>query len=317
MTAIQHFDTRAWLLFGAMALLWGIPYLFISIAVETYSPAAVVAGRTLLGAVLLLPFALKQKALRPAFSKIGWVLAFGAIEMAGPFLLLGHAEQTLPSGLTGLLVATVPLFAALIAFGGGDRSMLSPARLIGLLVGFAGVFVIVAGPGLAVEGGGGLVAVGEVLLVAVLYAIAPFVIATKLRDVPSLGTITLSLFAVGIFYTPIAFLTQDQVPSIESTVSLVALGVLCTALAFIAFFALIARVGPVRAPLFTYVNPVVAIVLGTIILAEPLTPGLLVGFPLVIVGCWLAATGGRLRAVKSQQAELKEPEPELPPIAPS
>lgn len=317
MTTIQRFDARAWLLFGAMALLWGIPYLFISIAVETYSPAAVVAGRTLLGAVLLLPFALRQKALRPAFSKIGWVLAFGAIEMAGPFLLLGHAEQTLPSGLTGLLVATVPLFAAIIAFGGGDRSMLSPARLIGLLVGFAGVFVIVAGPGLAVEGGGGLVAVGEVLLVAVLYAIAPFVVATKLRDVPALGTITLALFAVGIFYTPIAFLTQDQMPSIESTLSLVALGVLCTAVAFIAFFALIARVGPVRAPLFTYVNPVVAILLGTIILAEPLTPGLLIGFPLVIVGCWLAATGGRLRAIKQPDAPLAERAPELPPIAPS
>ena len=293
MDSSQRFDARAWLLFAAMAVLWGIPYLFISVAVESYSPAAVVAGRTLLGALLLLPFALKQKALRPAFAKIGWVLMFGAIEMAGPFLLLGHAEQTLPSGLTGLLVATVPLFAALIAFGGGDRSVLSPARAIGLVVGFVGVFVIVAGPGLAVEGGGGLVAVGEVLLVALLYAIAPFVIATKLRDVPSLGTITVALLAVGVFYTPIAFLTQREVPTVESTLSLVALAVLCTAVAFIAFFALIARVGPVRAPLFTYVNPVVAIVLGTLVLSEPLTVGLLVGFPLVIAGCWLAATGGR------------------------
>lgn len=311
MNSPQRFDTRAWLLFAAMAVLWGIPYLFISIAVESYSPAAVVAGRTLVGALLLLPFALKQKALRPALAKIGWVLVFGGIEMAGPFLLLGHAEQTLPSGLTGLLVATVPLFAALIAFGGGDRSMLSPARLIGLLIGFAGVFVIVAGPGLAVEGGGGLIAVGEVLLVAVLYAIAPFVIATKLRDVPALGSITLALFAVGIFYTPIAFLTQHEVPTLPSTFSLIALAVLCTAVAFIAFFALIARVGPVRAPLFTYVNPVVAIILGTIILSEPLTPGLLIGFPLVILGCWLAATGGRLRPAKPTAAA------ELPPVAPS
>ena len=309
MNTSQRFDTRAWLLFAAMAVLWGIPYLFISIAVETYSPAAVVAGRTLLGGLLLLPFALRQKALRPAFAKIGWVLLFGAIEMAGPFLLLGHAEQTLPSGLTGLLVATVPLFAAIIALGGGDRSVLSPARAIGLLMGFIGVFVIVAGPGLAVEGGGGLIAVGEVLLVALLYAIAPFVIATKLRDVPALGSITLALFAVGLFYTPIAFLTQHQVPTVESTVSLVALAVLCTAVAFIVFFALIARVGPVRAPLFTYVNPVVAILLGTIILNEPLTVGLLIGFPLVIAGCWLAATGGTLRARKS--------EADLPPIAPS
>lgn len=313
MNPSSHFDTRAWLLFAAMALLWGVPYLFISIAVESYSPAAVVAGRTLLGALLLLPFALKQGAIRPAFRRIGWVLVFGAVEMAGPFLLLGHAEQTLPSGLTGLLVATVPLFAALIAFGGGDRSVLSPARSIGLLVGFAGVFVIVAGPGLAVEGGGGLIAVGEVLLVALLYAIAPFVIATKLRDVPSLGSITLALLAVGIFYTPIAFLTQHEVPTVESTVSLVALAVLCTAVAFIAFFALIARVGPVRAPLFTYVNPVVAIVLGTLVLSEPLTPGLLIGFPLVILGCWLAATGGRLRTAKPGA----HADNELPPIAPS
>src|SRR6478752_6761836 len=143
---IQRFDTRAWVLFGAMALLWGIPYLFIKLAVDSYTPASIVAGRTLLGALLLLPFALRQKSLRPAFGKIWWVLAFGAIEMAGPFLLLGHAEQTLPSGLTGLLVATVPLFAAVIAVTRGDRGMLRPVRAIGLVVGFAGVGIIVAGP---------------------------------------------------------------------------------------------------------------------------------------------------------------------------
>ncbi|HEY6801777.1 MAG TPA: DMT family transporter, partial [Agromyces sp.] len=257
---IQRFDARAWVLFAIMALVWGIPYLFIKVAVDSYSPAAVVAGRTLIGAVILLPFALRQKALRPAMSKIGWVLAFGAIEMAGPFLLLGHAEQTLPSGLTGLLVATVPLFAAVIALGGGDRSVLRPLRAVGLFVGFIGVAVVVMGPGLAVDGGGGLIAIGEVLLVALLYAIAPFIIARKLHDVPSLGTITLSLFAVGIFYLPIGLLTQHEVPTLDSTMALVALGVVCTAVAFIVFFALIARVGPVRAPLFTYVNPVVAII---------------------------------------------------------
>ena len=300
MYSTQRFDTRAWLLFAAMALLWGVPYLFISVAVESYSPAAVVAGRTLLGGLLLLPFAIRQGALRPAFSKIGWVLLFGAIEMAGPFLLLSHAEQTLASALTGLLVSTVPLFAAIIAFSGGDRAALGIWRVVGLVVGFAGVFVIVAGPGLAVEGGGGLIAVGEVLLVALLYAIAPFVVARKLHDVPSLGSITIALFAVGLFYAPIAALTQHEVPTLASTMSLIALAVLCTAVAFIAFFALIARVGPVRAPLFTYVNPVVAILLGAVVLSEPITPGLLIGFPLVLVGCWLAATGG-LRAAPADR----------------
>lgn len=291
-----------------MALLWGMPYLFIKEAVDSYSPAAVVAGRTLLGAAVLLPIALRRRALRPALKLWPWVLLLGAVEMAGPFLLLSHAELTLPSGMTGLLVATVPLFAALIAFGLGDRHVLRPARAIGLVVGFAGVAVIVAGPGLAVgDGLSGLLAAGEVLLVAVLYAIAPFIIATKLKDVPALGTITLSLGSVGLFYLPIALLTQHEVPTVRSTLSLVMLGVLCTAVAFIAFFALIAEVGPARAPLFTYVNPVVAILLGVVLLGEKLTVGLLIGFPLVIVGCWLAATGGTVR--------VKKPPGDLPPVA--
>ncbi len=303
-----RFDGRAWLLFGAMALIWGIPYLFIKQAVESYSPAAIVAARTLLGALILLPFALRARALRPAFSRIGWVLAFGAIEMAGPFLLLGHAEQTLPSGLTGLLVATVPLFAALIALVGGDRGVLHPVRGLGLLVGFVGVAIVVAGPGLAV-GDAGPLAIAEVLLVALLYAVAPFIVARKLRGVPALGTVVVALFAVGIFYLPIALLTQHEAPTVASTLSLAALGVVCTALAFVLFFALIERVGPSRAPLFTYVNPVVAVVLGAIVLAEPLSPGLVFGFPLVVAGCWLAATGGRLRRRAASDPSV--------PIAPS
>ncbi len=310
MSSSGGFSRRGWLLFGAMALLWGVPYLFISIAVESFSPPAIVAGRTLIAALLLLPFAIRGGALRTALRHWPWVLAFGLIEMAGPFVLLGHAEMTLPSGMTGLLVATVPLFAALIALGGGDRGVLRPARAIGLLVGFVGVAVVVAGPGLF-GGELSLVAAGEVLLVAVLYAIAPFVVARKLSDVPSLGTITLSLLMIGVIYLPIGLLTSHEVPTVPSIVALLALAVVCTAVAFLAFFALIREVGPVRAPLFTYVNPVVAIVLGALVLSEPLTPGLLLGFPLIIVGCWFAATGGRLRPPASTPAGL-EPTP-VPP----
>ena len=299
MNAGGGFSRRGWLLFGAMALLWGVPYLFISIAVESISPAAIVAGRTLIAALLLLPFAIRSGALRAAWKHWPWVLAFGAVEMAGPFLLLGHAEKTLPSGMTGLLVATVPLFAALIALGGGDRGVLKPSRAIGLLVGFLGVAIVVAGPGLF-GGEVSLLAAGEVLLVAILYATAPFIVARKLGDVPSLGTITLSLLMIGVFYLPIGALTQHEVPTLPSLFALLALAVICTAVAFLAFFALIREVGPVRAPLFTYVNPVVAILLGALVLAEPLTPGLLVGFPLIIAGCWFAATGGRLRPVSPQ-----------------
>ena len=293
---------RGWWLFVALAIIWGMPSLFVKEAVESISPAAMVAGRTLLGALILLPLAIRSKALRPALKVWPWVLAFGAVEMAGPFLLLGHAEQTLPSGLTGLLVATVPLFAVIIALIGGDRSALSPWKIVGLLMGFGGVAVVVWGPGLASGGTVALVAVGEVLVVAVCYAIAPFIIATKLKGVPSLGSITLALGAVGLFYLPIGLLTQHEVPTTRSIISLVLLGILCTAIAFVLLFALIAEVGPVRAPLITYINPIVAILLGVLILGEHLSPGLLFGIPLVIVGCWLAATGGRVRPRKSADA---------------
>ncbi len=303
--------SRGWILFAVMAVLWGMPYLFIKEAVDSFSPAAVVAGRTLLGALLLLPLALHRKALGPALRLWPWVLAFGAIEMAGPFLLLGHAEQTLPSGLTGLLVATVPLFAALIAVTRGDRSVLTPLRLGGLIVGFIGVGVIVGGPGLAEGGMAAIVAIGELIVVAICYAVAPFIIATKLKDVPALGTITLSLAAVGLFYLPIGLVTQHEVPTVRSTVSLVLLGILCTAVAFVAFFALIAEVGPARAPLFTYVNPVIAIGLGVVLLGEQISVGLIAGFPLVILGCWLAATGGRLRSTAAPP-----PAPPTTPAAP-
>lgn len=303
MNASGAFTRRGWLLFAAMCLLWGVPYLLIRVAVDSISPPAIVAGRTLIAALLLLPFAIRSGALAAAWKRWPWGLAFGLVEMAGPFVLLGHAEQTLHSGMTGLLVATVPLFAALIALGGGDRGVLRPARAIGLVIGFLGVAIVVAGPGLF-GGDVSLLAAGEILLVAVLYATAPFIVDRKLADVPSIGTITLSLLMIGILYLPIAALTQHEVPTATSVAALLALAVVCTAVAFLAFFALIREVGPVRAPLFTYVNPVVAIVLGALVLAEPLTLGLLIGFPLIIAGCWFAATGGRLRPPASSVPDL-------------
>lgn len=289
------FTRKGWVLFAVMAIVWGITYLFIKESVESITPPAVVAGRTLLGALVLLPFAIRSGALTAAWKHWPWVLAFGLVEMAGPFLLLSHAETQLPSGLTGLLVATVPLFAVIIAMLRGDRAALAPMRMGGLLLGFIGVVVVVAGPGLFPHEGASVFAIGEVLLTAVMYAIAPFIIAHKLSDVPSIGTITLALFAIGLGYLPAAVLTQHEVPTLRSGISLLLLGVVCTAVAFVAFFALIREVGPVRAPLFTYVNPIVAIALGAIVLSEPITPGLLIGFPLVIIGCWFAGTGGRPR----------------------
>ena len=295
---------RGWALFLAMGLIWGTPYLFIKEAVDSFAPAAVVCIRTLGAALLLLPIAARTGALRPALARWPWVLAFGAIEMAGPFMLLSHAEQTLPSGLTGLLVSTVPLVAAVIGFAGGDRGALDGARLAGLVVGITGVALVVGGGG---DGSVSAVAVAEVLLTAVCYAIAPFIVARRLGDVPALGPITLSLGAVGLAYLPLALITQDGAPTGRSIAAVAALTVLCTAVAFAVFFALIAEVGPIRAPLITYVNPVVALALGVAVLDEQVTTAMLAGIPLVLVGCWFAAGAGRKMASPPAVPEDGEP----------
>jgi drug/metabolite transporter (DMT)-like permease len=281
---------RGWILFVAMSLIWGTPYLFIKEAVDSFAPAAVVCVRTLGAALLLLPLAARTGALRPALARWPWVLAFGAIEMAGPFMLLTHAEQTLPSGLTGLLVSVVPLVAAVIGFAGGDHGALDPIRVAGLAVGIAGVALVVGGGG---NGTIGAVAVAEVLLTAVGYAAATFIVVWRLGDVPALGPITLSLGAVGLAYLPVALATQDGAPTGRSIAAVVALAVLCTALASVVFFALIAEVGPTRAPLITYVNPVVALGLGVAVLDEQVTTTMLAGIPLVLAGCWFATGAGR------------------------
>jgi drug/metabolite transporter (DMT)-like permease len=278
---------RGWLLFAAMSVIWGMPYLLIKYAVASLEPISVVAGRTGIGALVLLPIALRRGALRPALRRWRPLVLFTAIEIAGPFLLLSDAERRLPSGLSGLLVATVPLFGTVVAFALGDRGALKPIRLLGLAVGLAGVALIVS------SGTSGTVRasnVVEVLFVAVGYAVAPFIADRHLREVPGLGLATFSLLIVAVAYVPIALVTQDHLPTGKSTAALVALALVCTALAFVTFFALIDEAGPARATLITYVNPAIALTLGVVILDESLTGGLLAGAPLVILGCWLAAS---------------------------
>jgi drug/metabolite transporter (DMT)-like permease len=278
---------RGWILFVAMSAIWGLPYLLIKEAVASMAPISVVAGRTGIGALVLFPIAVRRGALRPVLAHWRPLVAFTAIEMGGPFLLLSDAERVLPSGLSGLLVATVPLFGTVVAFALGDRLALRPLRIVGLLVGLGGVACIVGGHG------SGTVRpwnVAEVLLVAVGYSIAPFIADRHLRDVPGLGLATASLGLVAVVYVPIALATQRTAPTGRSVAALIALALVCTAVAFVTFFALIEEAGPARATLITYVNPVIALSLGVVVLDESLTLGLLIGAPLVIAGCWLAAS---------------------------
>jgi drug/metabolite transporter (DMT)-like permease len=277
---------RGWLLFAALSVCWGIPYLFIRIAVIDLDPLHVAFGRTALGALILLPVALRAKALLPVLRRWKVLLLYTGVEIIGPWLLLGHAETRLSSSTTGLVIATVPIVAAVIlTVLGQDR--LSRRRVLGLIVGLIGVGVLL---GLDVHADN-LVSIGQVLLVVVGYATGPIIISRQLSDLPSIGVVTASLIVAAVAYAPFTPLVGPPNLTVRAVVSVVVLAVFCTAIAFIVMFALIAEAGPARMTLITYVNPAIAVLLGAAVLQEPITLALVVGFPLIIVGSILGTWG--------------------------
>lgn len=276
------------MLFGVMAVIWGIPYFLIRVAVRQMAPVVVVFGRTTLAALVLLFLAHRADALRPALRRWKPVLAFATIEMAVPWVLLATAEQHLASGLTGLLVATVPLVGAIAAFCLGDRLALRPVRLAGIAVGFGGVALLV-GNDLRGDAAPPWWSVALVVVVCICYGTAPFIIERKLADVPSYGVIAVSLSIVAVIYAPIAAASlPEQRPNANAMLAVLGLALVCTGLAFVFFFQLLEEVGPARAPLITFANPVVAVALGAVFLDEVVTVATLAGFALVSAGCWLA-----------------------------
>ncbi len=277
--------SRGLLLFSLMAVIWGIPYFFIRIAVAEMTPATLVFGRTAIAAAILLPVALLQVDLRPVLRRWRWVVAFAIVEIAGPWVFLASAEQHISSSLAGLLIAGVPLVGAAIALATGGADRIGRTGLVGLLVGLVGVVAIVGGDFEA----SGTTALLQVGIVVVGYALGPAILARRLDGLPSIAVMALSLTLCAALYAPVAAVQWPAaVPSANAIISLVILATVCTAAAFLLFAALIAEIGPVRATVITYVNPAVAAVLGVFVLQETFTLGMGIGFALVILGSTLA-----------------------------
>lgn len=273
------------MLFAAMSVIWGIPYLLIKIAVDGVSAPVLVFARTAIGAAVLIPLALSRAAWTPVIRSWKPVLVFAFFEIVAAWLMLSDAERHISSSLTGLLIAASPIVAAVLDRLTGGERRLGGKRIAGLAVGFAGVAVL-AGPEIT---GGSAWPVVEVLLVATCYAIAPLVAARHLADVPALPMTAACLGVAAVVYAgPAAATWPAEVPSTRVLLALATLAVVCTALAFIVFFALIREVGPTRALVFTYVNPAVALAAGVIVLDEPLTPWNLAGLALILGGSVLA-----------------------------
>ncbi len=276
---------RGFLLFAAMCVIWGIPYLLIRVAVAEISPVMLVFARTAIGALILMPFVLARGGLRDVGRNWIPLLAFAAAEVAGPWLFLFSAEQHISSSLAGLLVSSVPLVAILIAPLFGNREKMGPLALGGVALGVVGVAAIV---GLDFQASDATALV-QMALVVIGYALGPAIIGRYLKSVPSVTVIGVSLAACAVAYAPLAVIQWPHVmPSPWGLVSVGVLAVVCTALAFLLFFELIAVIGPVRATVITYINPAVAALLGIAILNEQFTLGMGVGFVLVLSGSVLA-----------------------------
>jgi drug/metabolite transporter (DMT)-like permease len=273
------------LLFAAMCVIWGIPYFLIRIAVGEISPVMLVFARTGVGALILMPVVLARGGLRGIGRKWIPLLVFAAAEVGGPWFFLSSAEQHISSSLAGLLISSVPLIGIAIAPLFGNREGIGPLGICGLALGLVGVAAIVGLDFRASDS----TALLQMALVAVGYAFGPAILRRYLSDLPSVTVTGISLAVCAAAYAPLAASQWPHaVPSAEVIVSVGVLAVVCTALAFLLFFALIERIGPVRATVITYVNPAVAAIVGVAVLHETFTVGMGIGFALVLAGSVLA-----------------------------
>jgi drug/metabolite transporter (DMT)-like permease len=282
---------RNLILFILAGFLWGIPYLFIKVAVDPqdgFSPAIVVFGRVLIGALVLIPIAIYDKSFFTAIKGWKYIAVYALFEMVGPWILIGTAEQKISSGLAGLLVSSVPIFSTLIASYYGDKTVWQPRRLIGIIIGFLGVFLLVGIE--SFTGSSDPISILMTLAAALGYAFAVIYITRKMPGVSGVAINGIAMAMTAVFYSPaLFFLWPDRAVSANAIYALIALGVFSTGIAFAVFFTVMAEIGPTRASLVTYMNTAFAVVLGVLILSEPLTIGIIVGLPLVLIGSYLAS----------------------------
>lgn len=278
-------------------LLWGIPYLFIKVAVDPdggFSPAIVVCLRTAIGAAILLPWAIRQKTLGDAIRGIRYVAPYAVLEMIGPWILIGTAEQKISSGLAGLLVASVPIWATIFASLKGDKTVWQRKRLFGIAIGFVGLVLVVGIE--SIKGGSDPLSILMVLVASIAYAYAVMFVQSGLPGVSGVAINGVAMLITAIFYLPF---TVAQWPSHHinpsAIWSIVALGIFSSGIAFAIFFILVDIIGVARASLVTYLNTAFAVVLGVIILGEPITTGIIIGLPLVLLGSYLASRKGEAK----------------------
>lgn len=283
---------KALVLFLALGVIWGVPYLLIRIAVADYHPVIVAFGRAAIGALVLLPFALRGNGIMAGFRKPLWLVLFTLAEISGPWFLIGFAETRVTSSLAGLIIALTPILAAILGVV-VSQERLGAGRLIGLGLGLAGVAALLGFDEQPVE----LWPVLALAASALGYALGPIIVARKLADTDDGAVVVASLIVASVIYLPFVPAYWPARFPLDASLAVIALAVVCTAVAFQLLFALIAEVGASRATVIAYLNPAVAVLLGVAVLDEPFSLALLVGFALIVAGSYFAT------ARKSGEAE--------------
>jgi drug/metabolite transporter (DMT)-like permease len=285
-------SSRASIFFAAVALLWGVPYLFTEVAVEGgASPLLIGWGRVAIGAAILMPIAWRLGYLDGLRSKAKPLTAFAIVECALPWWLIPLGQQEVSSSLAAILIASLPILTALIAFRFDHEERVSGVRMAGLLVGITGVILLL---GLDVAGRPGEILGAVAILIATsCYAVGVFIVKRSFADVNPIGAVAIALAISTVILAPagIASIPGAEI-SAGAAGSIAVLGAFCSALGLILFFSLIAEIGPTRASVITYVNPAIAVLLGVMLLDESLGPGAVAGLLLILAGSWISTGGG-------------------------
>lgn len=286
-------NRRAWTLLLALGAVWGASYLLIKVGLRDFSPAVVVCARVALGALVLIPLALHRRALGTVRGRARLVGVLAAVQVAGPFLLIAWGEAYISSSLTGILVASTPLFTALIAIRIDQAERVRGLGVVGLLAGFAGVGLIV---GFDASGASAsMLGALAVLLAAAGYAIGGFIVKRGSTGPDPIDPIALAaatmVLSAALTAVPAALSTPASEPGLVPIASVVLLGLAGTGVSFALFNILLFEIGPAKTSIVTYIVPAFALLYGVVLLDERLTPAGLAGLALIAFGSWLGIRG--------------------------
>lgn len=281
-------SSRAWTGFFGLSVLWGVPYLFIKVAVDDGVPPIFLAWvRVTLAAAVLLALAAWAGTLATMRGRGRWILAYAFVEVSLPFPLIAAGEQRVSSSLAAILIAAVPAFIALLSVRFNPEERLTRTRAAGLVIGFAGVCALV---GIDV-GSDDLLGAGAVLLAAFGYACGPMIYQRHFGGLDVRATMGASLAAAAVVLAVPALVHPPDRLTSDAAIAIVVLALFCTAAAFTLFAVLVTSIGAARTAIVTYVAPVVALAGGVLFLDESVGVGTIIGLALILAGSWLSTDG--------------------------